>query len=95
MAEHIYMFSGNSTSISLRIHPFILDEIIDWFGKDFSITESQEDYITLELKCNEEAMLYWALQYGQYAEVIKPDSLRQKLQAAATSIYNKYNSQQI
>ncbi|MCI7613467.1 MAG: hypothetical protein MSS66_10855 [Selenomonadaceae bacterium] len=52
------MFSGNSTSISLRIQPFILDEIIDWFGKDFSITESREDSLTLELKCNEEAMLY-------------------------------------
>lgn len=93
MAEHIYMFSGNSTSISLRIQPFILDEIIDWFGKDFSITESREDSLTLELKCNEEAMLYWALQYGQYAEVIRPDSLRQKLQAAAASIYNKYKNQ--
>ncbi|MGM9580368.1 MAG: helix-turn-helix transcriptional regulator [Anaerovibrio sp.] len=90
MAEHIYMFSGKGTSITLRIEPFLLDEIIDWFGKDFTIVENQEDSLTIELQCNEEAMLYWALQYGQYAEVLRPDSLRAKLRSAATSIYNKY-----
>lgn len=82
MAEHIYMFSGKGISITLRIEPFILDEIIDWFGKDFIITENREESLTLELQCNEEAMLYWALQYGQYAEVLKAASIR---------IYDKYN----
>lgn len=93
MAEHIYMFSGKGISITLRIEPFILDEIIDWFGKDFIITENREDSLTLELQCNEEAMLYWALQYGQYAEVLKPENLRSKLKAASIHIYDKYNKQ--
>lgn len=91
MAEHIYMFSGKGISITLRIEPFILDEIIDWFGKDFIITENREESLTLELQCNEEAMLYWALQYGQYAEVLKSESLRSKLKAASIRIYDKYN----
>ena len=93
MAEHIYMFSGKGISITLRIEPFILDEIIDWFGKDFIITENREESLTLELQCNEEAMLYWALQYGQYAEVLKPESLRSKLKAASIHICDKYNKQ--
>ncbi|MDD6598756.1 WYL domain-containing protein [Anaerovibrio sp.] len=90
MAEHIYMFSGKSTYITMRIEPFMMDDIIDWFGKDFSILESNENHITIALHCNEEAMLYWALQYGKYVEILQPDSLREKLRSAAQNIYSKY-----
>ena len=92
MAEHIYMFAGKGTHITLRIEPFMMDDIIDWFGKDFSILEDTETALTITLQCNEAAMLYWALQYGQHVEVIKPDSLRKKLQAAAASLYSKYKN---
>ena len=90
MAEHIYMFSGKGTYITMRIEPFMMDDVIDWFGKDFSILEDNENTLTIALHCNEEAMLYWALQYGQYVEILQPDSLREKLRCAAKNIYKKY-----
>ena len=31
------------------------------------------------LRCNEEAMKYWALQFGAYVEIIEPEHLREAL----------------
>lgn len=90
MAEHIYLFSGESVNVKLVIDKIIFTELVDWFGKDFQILEKKGEQITIRLKCNEEAMKYWALQYGPYVEVITPISLRCKLEKEIEDMYIKY-----
>lgn len=90
MAEHIYMFSGQSVRVKLRTDSDTVSELIDWFGKDFRITEESDGKILVSLPINEQAMFYWALQYGPYVEVLEPESLRSKLRDAVAKMNEKY-----
>ena len=92
MAEHIYMFSGESVAINILVDESVISELVDWFGKDFSVIEKRRDNQDLiRLKCNEQAFFYWALQYGPYVEVLEPVTLRSKIAEAVREMNEKYN----
>lgn len=90
MAEHVYMFRGQSVPIKIRTKAYRMDDLVDWFGKDFTIMKSEGDDIIVRLHCNEESFFYWALQYGMTAEVLKPDTLRERLAEATKAMSEKY-----
>ncbi len=90
MAEHIYMFSGESSAIKLSAPTFMMNELIDWFGKDFRILEQDDDEMTIRVLCNERAFLYWALQYGAHVEVLEPAALREQVKGAVAEMARKY-----
>ena len=96
MAEHVYMFCGDSVSVTLKTTEDMMDDLIDWFGKDFRIIEKDRDgkEIVISLKCNYNAMFYWALQYGAYVEVLAPDALRKELSETINEMSRKYNKKQ-
>ena len=64
MAEHIYMYSSDSVTVKFIADTDLMDELIDWFGRDFHIKKESENKMLVTLRCNERAMKYWALQYG-------------------------------
>jgi hypothetical protein len=80
MEEHIYMFSGSSVQVKMRVRSSVnRDALIDWFGKGFRIVKEDADGLIVSVACNELAMKYWALQYGEYVEVLEPKSLREAI----------------
>lgn len=92
MAEHIYMFSGESVAINMLVDETIISELIDWFGNDFYVIEKRRNnQVLVRLKCNEQAFFYWALQYGPYVEVLEPVSLRSKIAEAVSEMNEKYH----
>ena len=91
MAEHIYMFSGKSVTVTMLADEHLLGELVDWFGKEFHILGTEADgRISVRVRCNEQAMFYWALQYGLYAEIQKPESLRRQIADAVSAMNEKY-----
>ena len=93
MAEHTYMFCGESVYVQLKAPIFMMNDLIDWFGKDFRIAKEFDDYIIVSIKCNYNAMFYWALQYGAYVEVLSPKGLRQELADTIKEMNDKYSRQ--
>lgn len=91
MAEHIYMFGGKSVRVKLIVPENMMSEMVDWFGKDFRVKRTeQEDMIEIIVSCNENAMVYWALQYGSYVEVVEPVELRERIQRTIHEMAEKY-----
>ena len=90
MAEHIYMFSGKSVCVKMVAKKHLMNELVDWFGKDFKIRREFEDEMLVEVKCNEAAMRFWALQYGPYVEVLEPAELREVIRESIAEMYEKY-----
>ncbi|ORU00168.1 hypothetical protein D081_1262 [Anaerovibrio sp. JC8] len=90
MAEHIYMFSGETVPVWIKTQPNRMGDLVDWFGKDFTIEEEKEDYIVIRVKCNESAIRYWALQYGPNVEVLRPKELRDQLRKDVENMWQKY-----
>ena len=92
MAEHIYMFSGKYEKVVFNIDKSRLDDVVDWFGTEFKIRKKEDDNYIISVDVNTNAMYYWALQYGQYAEIVSPVDLREKLKETISKMYDRYNS---
>ena len=90
MAEHIYMFSGKTVSVRMVAKKHLMDELVDWFGKDFKIRREFEDEMLVDVNCNKAAMRFWALQYGHYVEVLEPAELREEIRESIADMYEKY-----
>ena len=92
MAEHIYMFGGQSVRVKFLTQEGMMNELVDWFGKDFRVRKTEnENEIEVSVRCNENAIFYWALQYGPYIEVLEPKKLRTRIIDAVNDMANKYN----
>ena len=74
------MFSGESVWVKFWAEKNILDAVVDWFGKDFKILQKTSDKILINVKVNETAMKFWAMQYGEGVEIISPETLRFSIQ---------------
>ena len=75
MAEHIYMFSGDSARVTMKTTPGMAGELIDWFGNGITFTEQMEDSVIAHVTANLQAMRFWALQYAPYVTILDPQGL--------------------
>ena len=91
MAEHFYMFSGASVTAKIKTTEDMMSELVDWFGTDFRIVEKTDDFIVIRVVCNQDALRYWALQYGPYVEVLEPKELRDRLAEDIKGMQEKYS----
>lgn len=83
--EHIYLFGGDAIEVKIEIKDSSsISYIYDWFGKVKIINENGA--ITTTLTSNENALLYWMLQYGEYFKVLEPLSFKEKLIEKAKKI---------
>lgn len=90
MAEHIYMFSGPSVRVKMLIEEDLISDVVDWFGKDFNIIAKESGMLKISVNCNENALFFWALQYGPYVEVLEPALLRNRLSEEIKKMAEKY-----
>ena len=86
MAEHIYMFAGESVPVKFRADSDLAGQIIDWFGTDAKFIDDNGETVEVRVTANEQAMKYWALQYGQYVDILEPKHLRDSVKTAAWEI---------
>ena len=91
LAEHIYMFVGEKITTEFLIAEKGINDVIDWFGTDVVIKTHKDDKVLARAEVNENAMFYWALQYGMAVEVLRPENLRARLLAAAEEMVKKYS----
>ena len=75
MAEHVYMFAGESQRVIMRTTPGMAGELIDWFGSGVTFSDETETSVIAHVTANLQAMRFWALQYAPYVTVLAPQSL--------------------
>jgi len=77
--EHVYMAFGKSVYAKVKINKEEkVNDFIDWFGKDVDFEKINNEIIA-SLKVNEESLIFWALQYGRYVEILEPLETRNKI----------------
>lgn len=89
--EHIYAFGDRTINATLKL----TDEnavayVTEWFGKNSKIYK-KGNMILSEITANEQALIYWCLQYGERVELVSPKETRNKLKEKINSIQKKYN----
>jgi predicted DNA-binding transcriptional regulator YafY len=85
-----YMFADKLEYIEMLVGEDVLDQVVDWFGKDIKIEEAEGKY-KVSLLASPTAMEYWALQYVKSVEVIAPKSLREKIKETLKGSVEKYD----
>ena len=89
--DHIYLFGGEVVDAELELENVLAIQYIkDWFGDNAKIRK-KEDKISVKLRCDEEALYYWVIQYSEYVKVISPQSLVDKIKHGLKSALDKYN----
>lgn len=86
--KSIYMFSGEEETISIRCDHIILNDVIDKFGHDIRIVRDGSDNFIATFKAVPTGMVFWALQYLPYCEVLQPEWLREEV--IASIVKNRY-----
>lgn len=90
MLEHVYMFSGPSQRVILRVGPDGINDVIDWLGRDVGIRR-KGDFLLVDTVTNKQAMKYWAVQFGEKVEVLQPADLREDIRKMVAAMNEKYN----
>ena len=87
-----YMYTDTPERIEFIADTYIVDQIFDWFGKDIRMSKLPDDdkKVKVELFASPNAMEHWALQYLNYVEVIRPESLRERIRVSITDAILKY-----
>lgn len=94
MAEHLYMYSGESVDCVFLAHIGILSDLVDWFGSDIGLQRISETQLRAEVKVHPTAMRHWAMQYGAYVEVLEPAALREEIGALIGEMASRYGKKQ-
>ena len=90
MAEHIYMFAGESIRAKFKAKNYIIDQLIDWYGKDVDIKSENDEECIVTVNVNKNAFFCWAMQYGMHIEVLEPLDMREQMINSVKEIINKY-----
>ena len=86
-----YMYTDDPERIEFSTEPWMVDQIIDWFGKDIKIENTEnENEVLVSLSASPYAMEHWAMQYLNHVKVIAPEHLRERIKENLEKAIIKY-----
>jgi predicted DNA-binding transcriptional regulator YafY len=87
-----YMYTDTPERIEFIADERIVDQIVDWFGLDIKMSSLPDapGKVKVDLFASPNAMEHWALQYLNYVEITKPESLREKIKDSLDKGKKKY-----
>ena len=89
----MYMYSGEPVAVFLRCHKMILNDVIDQFGQEIILQETKgSDYFIARIYSTETGIMYYAMQYALYCEILEPSELRERVRnnlRKALSVHEK------
>lgn len=92
-ASRPYMFADKAEFVEFIADAWMIDQVIDWFGYEVKVSSEGEDKIRVRLKVSPGAMEHWAMQYVNYVEVVRPESLRERIKVSLKKNIDKYTLQ--
>ena len=77
-------------NVTLETTPEMMNQLVDAFGDNFTVTSEKDGLLYAFLHVNEQAMCYWILQHGTEVKVLQPESLKQKVINAIQQMLTQY-----
>jgi hypothetical protein len=64
--------------------------IHDSFGDDYTVVKKEEDGDIIRVHCSVYGIVNWAVQYGDFVEVISPDTVVDEIKKKVETLRNRY-----
>ena len=89
--ENIYMFHNKTINATLLIdNDYSAEYVIEWFCKNSKFYE-KNNKVYADVTANEQALIYWCLQYGDSIELVSPIDTRNQIKKKLDTICKRYN----
>ena len=87
-----YMYTDKPESVEFLADSTIIDQIIDWFGKEIRIQKYGDDekQVKVSVKVSPMAMEHWAMQYINHVKIVTPPALVEKIKTNLQEAAEKY-----
>ena len=84
------MFATNSVNATIQIYDdWATAYVEEWFGKNAKFY--QKNNITYaDVTANEQALIYWCLQYGDTIELVEPKETREEIKEKIAILSKRY-----
>lgn len=91
-AKVFHMFSGEVEPLELLCHNSLLEEMLDRFGTEITLTKSKRDeFFCLQAEgVVSDGLASWLMQFSDRVEVVSPASLRKKIKRRSEEIFALY-----
>ncbi len=88
--DHVYMLGGDVVDATIRVdQAYGIQYLRDWFGKKARIYE-KDGLLFAKIRCNEDSLFFWILQYGDEFTLVEPISLIERLKQHLQRQNKKY-----
>lgn len=88
--DHLYILGGDTIDATFEFdQEWAIQIIKDWFGESAKIWE-KDNKIFASVRCNENALYYWVMQYSDCVKVISPDSFINKIKNGLINALERY-----
>ena len=91
MAEHIYMFTGESGVVTFRAKKYLINDIIDWFGGGVTFFDETDEEVSVRVRVNFAAMRRWAMQYALHTKILSPEPLAEQVKNDIKKVMENYS----
>lgn len=71
-----YLYSEEPVKVTLRCNDWMINEVADWFGKDFCLAPQTDGWNIVTVEASPSAIVYWIMQYSENVEVLSPPKVR-------------------
>lgn len=78
MEQHLYMFSGKLVRAGFRAKKYMINDFVDYFGKNIDI-KSVNDEMIVKVVAPENAVCNWAVQFAGDVVLTYPQDLREQV----------------
>lgn len=89
-SQRLFMSEGELHPITLQTDVSHINEVIDWFGRDLTFYPVGNNTVSVTVVATKEAMIRWALMYGDFITVTSPGEIVTAIRQRLQSIAGKY-----
>ena len=86
----LFMYGGDEEWFTLRCHISILDNMIDTFGTNVSLSKDDEEHFSMRVQSTRPGIIYLALQYMKYMEITDPADARDEVKKILDEAVARY-----
>lgn len=85
------MYSGETTFVTMRFHNYIMNQVLDKFGKQLVTRSVDETHFEVTVRVAVSPQFFgWVFGLGNYVTIIGPDWVREKMVKTLEAIHRRY-----